>query len=103
MQYFERVYIHNCPDVDLLIFDVEFRLIDRDRRQAVAVGLKEVLESMIPIVNRNMTHLNERLKPTERQPRVIHEPSEDTPLGRRVLPGKYFFLPCLLDNVVEHF
>jgi hypothetical protein len=34
---------------------------------------------------------------------VVHEPSEDTLLGRRVLTGKYFFLPCLLYHVVEHF
>lgn len=40
------------------------------------------------------------------QPGVIQKPGEDTPTEpteRRVLAAKYFFLACLLDNVVEHF
>ena len=43
MQYFERVYIDSCPDIDLFIFDVDLCLIDRDRLPSVAVGLEEVL------------------------------------------------------------
>ena len=57
----------------------------------------------IPVVDGDMTHINERFDPAERQPGVVHEPSEDTPLSRRVLAGKYFLLPCLLDTVVEYF
>ena len=62
-----------------------------------------LVSDSIPVVDGDMTHINERLDPAERQPGVIHEPSEDTLLCRRALAGKYFLLPCLLDNVVGHF
>jgi hypothetical protein len=53
-------------------------------------------------VDGDVTDINERFDSPERQPRVVHEPSEYTLLGRCVLTGKYFFLPRLIDNVVEH-
>jgi len=62
-----------------------------------------LIETMIPVVDSDVTRINERFDPAERQASVVHEPSEDTLFGRCVLAGKYFFLPCLLDNVVEHF
>jgi len=65
MQYFERVYIDSCPDIDLFIFDVDLCLIDRDRLPSVAVGLEEVVESIVLIVDRNVTHINERFDSTE--------------------------------------
>ena len=103
MQDFERVYINSSPDVDLFILDIKLGFIDRGRLTPVAVGLETMFQTVIPVVDGDMTHINERLDPAERQPGVIHDPSEDTLLCRRVLAGKYFFLPCLLDNVVEHF
>ena len=96
------VYIDSCPDVDFFIFDVELCLIDCDRLPSVAVRLKEVFESMIPVADRNVTAVNEQFDPTKRQPHMVHESGEDTPLSRRFLAGNSLFFSCLLDNVVEH-
>ena len=89
MQHFERVNVDRCPDVHLFVFDFEFSLIDRGRLSPVAVGLKEMFETMIPVVNGDVTYVYERFDPPERQPGVIQKTSEDTLLGRRVLAGKY--------------
>ena len=96
MQHFERVYINSCPDVHLFVFNLQFGLIDRDRLSPVAVGLKEMFETMVPVVDDDVTYVYEQFDPPERQPGVIQKTSKDTLLGRRVLAGKYFLLARLL-------
>ena len=96
MQHFERVYVGRCPDVHLFIINLQFDLIDRDRREGVAVGVKQVFEPMILAVDGDVTYVYERFDPPERQPGVIQKTSEDTLFGRRVLAGKYLLLARLL-------
>ena len=84
------------PVVHLFVFNFEFGLIDRGRLPPVAVGLKETFETMIPVVNGDVTYAYERFDPPERQPGVIQKTSEDTLLGRRIFAGKYSLLARLL-------
>jgi len=47
---------------------------------------------MTPVMNGDVTALNESFDPAEGQPGVIHEPREDTLLGQQVFTGKIFSL-----------
>lgn len=102
MQDFECVYIDSGPDIHFFALDFEFGFIDRDRLPPGSVGLEQMGEAVIPVVYRYVTAVNERFDAPEGHAGVVRDPSEDTLLGRRVLAGKYFFLTCLLDDVVEH-
>ena len=66
MQHLKRIHVDSCPDVHLLIFNLQFGLIDCGRLPPVAVGFKQVFEAMVLVVNRHVTHLNERFDPPER-------------------------------------
>ncbi|MDY6775465.1 MAG: hypothetical protein SV253_05235 [Halobacteria archaeon] len=71
MEDFKRLHVDSCPDIHLFILNFEFGLIDRDRLPAVAVGFKKVFETVIPVVDSDVTHINERFDASVRQAGVI--------------------------------
>lgn len=48
---FERIYIDGRPDVDLIVFDVDFRFVDSHRRVVVGLGIKQVRQPLIQLAH----------------------------------------------------
>ncbi len=102
MNDFEGVHIDRRPDVDLVVFDVEFRFIDRHRRVVVGLRFEQVRQAVIPLAHGLIRPSDHPLDTPIRQAGMIQKRRFYPPLCRRILTRKYFLLACLAHHAVGY-